>query len=111
MKGLKAFATKVALSYALMIPLVWLRAVVLLKFVEWFVAPVVRVPPIPVTAAMGFLLIPLLWQLEREGTERPADGIGATAAVVQNLLNTLGLWVAGALVSFVGRAAVFVGLP
>jgi putative effector of murein hydrolase LrgA (UPF0299 family) len=87
------------------LPLLWLRALVLLAYVEWFVRPMFPAfPVVPVASAMGLLMLPAV-VAPRKKTEADDDGPWVTLAKsVAASLSTLGLaWVCGWLVALLGR--------
>lgn len=105
MKEFKIELVVLAVAFALGIPLLWVRALVLLDYLRWFVDPLVRVPRISSLAAMGLLLLPTVWSVAAT-TDRDDRGpvVRVANGLSQSLLSSVMLWVVGAALHALGRA-------
>jgi hypothetical protein len=96
----------ILVAMVLNLPLLWIRALVLLAYVEWFVRPVFpSFPAIPAAVAMGLVLLPqVLRHHKGESKKDDEDGPWMSLAKVAgvSLITSGMLWVSGWLVSLVG---------
>jgi hypothetical protein len=100
-----AFAA-VVLAVPLMVVLLWLRGLVLLSFLAWFVAPVwPSLPPVPMYAAMGLVLLPQVLGIRHDTGDDKDRGPFASLArsTAVSLVTSGALWLMGAAVVWVSR--------
>jgi hypothetical protein len=99
---MKAANSLAALAVA--IPLgvlqIWMRALVLLSYVGWFVAPAWTVPSIPVGAAMGLLMLPQVfgWKRSRDENDEGGPWQRLANSAFHSIATSGALYVVGALI-------------